>query len=56
MSYIDKSTNEILIEIKKMEFDHENLKVKLVSLLNEIEEVEKKYSIATNELKKRGAK
>lgn len=56
MSYTDKSTNEILVEIKKMELDHENMKVKLVSLLNELDEIEKKYAIATNELKKRGAK
>lgn len=56
MSYSDKTNKEILVEIKKLELDHENLKTKLVSLLNELEGVEKKYLIATNELKKRGIK
>lgn len=56
MSYNDKSNKEILVEIKKLELDHENIKTKLVSLLNELETIEKNYLIATNELKKRGVK
>jgi hypothetical protein len=56
MSYADKTNKEILTEVKQMEMDHQNLKTKLISLLDELEEVEKKYSIAINELKKRGVK
>lgn len=56
MNYSDKTNNDILLEIKKMELDHENLKMKLVSLLNELESLEKNYIDAINELKKRGVK
>lgn len=56
MSYVNKTNKEILTEVKQMEMDHQNLKTKLISLLDELEEVEKKYSIAINELKKRGVK
>ena len=56
MSYTDKTNKEILVEIKKMEFDYENIKTKVISLLEQLEEIEKKYSIANNELKKRNVK
>ena len=56
MGYTDKSNKDILTDIKKMEMDHQNLKTKLLSLLDQIEEIEKNYSIAINELKKRGVK
>lgn len=56
MSYVDKTNKEILNEVKQMEMDHQNLKTKLISLLDQIDEVEKKYNIAINELKKRGIK
>lgn len=56
MSYTNKTNKDILIEIKQMEMDHQNLKTKLISLLDQIEEIEKKYNIAINELKKRGVK
>jgi septal ring factor EnvC (AmiA/AmiB activator) len=56
MSYIDKTNKEIFTEIKQMEMDHQNLKVKLIALLDQLDELEKKYNIANNELKKRGVK
>ena len=54
MSYVDKTNKEIELEIKKMELDYDNIKTKAVSLLEQLEEIEKKYYIAINELKKRG--
>jgi hypothetical protein len=56
MSYTDKTNKDILIEIKQMEMDHQNLKTRVISLLDQINEIEKKYNIAINELKKRGVK
>ena len=56
MSYTDKTNKDILIEIKQMEMDHQNLKNRVISLLDQINEIEKKYNIAINELKKRGVK
>lgn len=54
MSYKDKTNSEIIVEIKKMELNHDNLKTKISSLLDELEEIEKNYQIAINELTKRG--
>lgn len=54
MSYKDTPTKEIIVEIKKMEMDYDNIKSKVLSLLNELEEIEKKYLIASNEINKRG--
>ena len=54
MSYTDKSNSEIVSEIKLMEFDYNSLKIKIATLLEELENIEKKYNIAKNELKKRG--
>ena len=56
MSYVDKTNKEIELEIKKMELDYENIKTKAISLLEQLDEIEKKHSIAMNELKKRGVK
>ena len=56
MSYVDKTNKDIELEIKKMELDYENIKTKAISLLEQLDEIEKKYSIAINELKKRGVK
>lgn len=56
MSYVDKTNKEIQIEIKKMELDYDNIKTKAISLLEQLNEIEKNYSIAINELKKRGIK
>ena len=42
MSYKDKSNKEIIVEVKQMEMDHQNLKTKLISLLDQIDEIEKK--------------
>lgn len=54
MNYTDKSNSEIASEIKLIEFEHSNLKVKISALLEELENLEKKYNIGINELKKRG--
>jgi len=56
MSYVNKTNKEIEIEIKKMEIDYENIKTKTISLLEQLNEIEKNHSIAINELKKRGVK
>lgn len=53
MIYSDKTNNEIMIEIKKIELDHNNIKNKLISLLNELDLLEKNYILAKNELKRR---
>ena len=55
-NYTDKSNKEIELEIKKMEIDYENIKTKTISLLDQLNDIEKNYSIAINELKKRGIK
>lgn len=54
--YTEKTNKEIMVEIKQMEMDHQNLKTKLISLLDQIDDVERKYTLAINELKKRGIK
>lgn len=54
--YSEKTNKEITVEIKQMEMDHQNLKTKLISLLDQIDDVERRYSLAVNELKKRGIK
>jgi hypothetical protein len=56
MSYSNKTNKDIQTEITKMEFDYENIKTKVISLLEKLEEIEKNYTIAINELKKRGIK
>ena len=56
MSYSDKTNKEILVDVKQMEMDHQNLKTKIVSLLDQLNDLETKYNIAINELKKRGVK
>lgn len=56
MTYKEKNNKEIITEIKQMEMDHQNLKTKLISLLDELDNLEKKYNIAVEELKKRGVK
>ena len=54
MSYSTTPTNQINIEMKQLEQDHHNLKIKIASMYDELISLEKKYEIAVNELKKRG--
>lgn len=54
MSFNNTPTRDIEIELKKMEIDHNNIKDRLLSLWNELIEIEKKYEMGKNELKKRG--
>lgn len=56
MTYSDLPTKDIIVEIKKLEMDHNNIKSKIVSLWDELTSIEKKYEIANDELKKRGVK
>lgn len=49
----DKSTNEILFEIKQMEADHEGYKLKMLELYDKMESVEGRYNKANEILLKR---
>lgn len=48
-----KSNNEILFEIKQMEADHESIKLKMLSDLAKLEELEKRFDQANKLLVKR---
>jgi hypothetical protein len=49
----NKSNNEILFEIKKMEAEHEAVKLKMLKDLEKLEEIEKKFEKANLILLKR---
>lgn len=49
----NKSNNEILFEIKKLEADHEALKVKMLNDFDQLVEIEKKFAKANEILVKR---
>jgi len=49
----EKSNNEILFEIKKMEADHESLKLKMIKDYDKLIEIEKKFERANLILLKR---
>lgn len=44
--YDDKTNNEILIDIKQMEIDYENLKQKMVSDWDRLMDIEKDFAEA----------
>lgn len=48
-----KSTNEILFEIKQLEADHEALKLKMVKDYDKLVEIEKQFERANQILVKR---
>jgi hypothetical protein len=48
-----KSNNEILFDIKQMEADYESIKIRMLKLYDEMEQIEKRFSIANNILVKR---
>lgn len=49
----NKSNNEILLEIKQLQNDHEALKLKMLKDYDELEKVEKRFNVANNLLLKR---
>lgn len=48
-----KSNNEILFEIKKMEVDHEELKLKMLKDYDKLIDIEKRFERANQILTKR---
>jgi len=53
MDISNKSTKDILTEIKLMEIEFSNTKHKISSLLDNLDIMEKKYSLLRKELDKR---
>lgn len=49
----DKSNNEILLEIKQMQLDHEALKLKIVREYDKLIEIETKFNEAQKIIKER---
>lgn len=49
----NKSSNEILFEIKQMQADHEALKIKMVQDYDKMVELEKRFKLANEILVKR---
>jgi|TARA_B100000497_G_scaffold123725_1_gene156916 hypothetical protein len=44
--YKDKTNNEILLDIKQMQIDHESLKTKMLRDYDELIELEEKFKLA----------
>lgn len=40
----EKSTNELLFEVKQLEADHESLKIKMIRDYDKLVEIEKKFA------------
>ena len=55
-NYEKLSNAEIRIELKNLENEYEAAKLKIVSLIKKMEELDDEYNIAKNELNKRGVK
>ncbi len=49
----DKSNNEILLEIKQLQLDHEALKLKIIREFDKLVEIENKFNDAQEVIKKR---
>jgi hypothetical protein len=49
----DKSNNEILLEIKQMQLDHEAVKARMLEHYEVLEAIEKRFDDANKELSKR---
>lgn len=49
----DKSNNEILFEIKQMEADYDSIKLKINKELDKMDEIEKRFALATKILQER---
>lgn len=52
-SFADKSSNEIKMELQRMEIQHKTIKEEILKYYDELEKVEKLYEIAYRELLKR---
>ena len=52
-SFEEKSNNEILLEIKQMQLDHEALKLKIVRDYDKLIELENKFNLAQKIIKER---
>jgi len=48
--YIDKTNNEILLDIKQMEFDYQALKQKMLTDWDRLIQMEKDYAKANKEI------
>jgi hypothetical protein len=49
----DKSNNEILLEIKQLQLDHESLKIKIAREFDKLVEIEQLFDEAQKVIKKR---
>jgi hypothetical protein len=49
----DKSNNEILLEIKQLQLDHEALKMKIAREFDKLVEIENKFYAASDIIKER---
>ena len=49
----DKTNNEILLEIKQLQFDHEALKMKIIREFDKLVEIENKFYDASKIIKER---
>lgn len=49
----DKSNNELLFEIKQMEADYDAIKLKINKELDKMDEIEKRFALATKILHER---
>ena len=49
----DKTNNEILLEIKQLQLDHEALKLKIIREFDKLVEIENKFNDAQNVIKER---
>jgi hypothetical protein len=49
----DKGNNEILLEIKQLQLDHESLKMKIAREFDKLVEIEERFNEAQKIIKKR---
>jgi hypothetical protein len=49
----DKTNNEILLEIKQLQLDHEALKLKIIREFDKLVEIENKFNAAQKVVKER---
>ena len=49
----DKGNNEILLEIKQLQLDHESLKIKIAREFDKLVEIEERFNEAQKIIKKR---
>lgn len=49
----EKTTNQILLDLKQLEAEHESIKMEMIKLLDKMESVEKDFLDGNNTLNKR---